>query len=311
MPALPGQVVKRMKGPWRKVYRSILDSWLSRDPDLFAFAIQLLLVCDWDGIIRIDYFEIAQRLGRAPEDVFAKVQELCRPRSESKSKQCGGAYLVQVGVGAWKIVNFLKYQNNAKAEARKAYKTRKMREYRARDRRAKISPKAPVDTGGQSVDNGVDNLPGKVWTPVDIGGQSVDNIEKEIRDIREEEEGASPPAPPKGKGLLTSEWLAQLANGPAYSGIDVLNQFGKYCEWVRVKKRVTTQEGFLRWLNRIETPIPGEEQYQNGSEPDEDNGWPEEYLAMRDTLFPDHGEWPEKFRSLPVSMRRMFITAKI
>jgi hypothetical protein len=55
--------------------------------------------------------------------------------------------------------------------------------------------------------------------------------------------------------LCDEEYLADLKNNPAYSGIDVERLYHKLVAWCQLKGKQPTRARFLGWLNREDVPM--------------------------------------------------------
>jgi hypothetical protein len=256
-----------MKGAWRKIYVSIFDSaWLAQDLNLRAFAMELILLADARGIIRMDYGAIAQRVGRRDvNSVMSMLEELCEPLVGSRSHAFNGAFLVCESPTCWRIVNFEKYQQStAKVDRRKAQWAKNSRKYRTKKREEKerhqassgvIKTSSPPSSEPSSKPSS--DLPSKtssepssepspsVITPSPSVIKTSPSIEKEIeKESTHRQDGCV-----RKNELITSEWVAQLAQDPMYSGLNVRREFAKMSNEYKAQRRTLTRGGFVKWLN--------------------------------------------------------------
>lgn len=70
-------------------------------------------------------------------------------------------------------------------------------------------------------------------------------------------EKASPPT--------AEEIISQFENDKTYEGINVRIEFGKMAAWCGVKRKHPTKQRFVNWLNRVERPIQGINETNNGT----------------------------------------------
>jgi hypothetical protein len=301
-----------MKGAWRKVYVSILDSeWLAQDLELRAFAIELLLLADQRGFIRMDYGAIAQRVRRDVTTIVAMMNTLTQGQAASKSQGFGGAFLTMISVGYWKIINFTKYQNTATDDARKLKKAENLRKWRARKREEKkrnqvksneVKVKSLLKPEVKSA------LPSKSETALKPGETAVKPDEVKVKSPIEKEnekENVCTYYTPKldfSKPLELSAWLEQLQNDPAYSEIDLEYELELYRRWAREKEKKPTRSLFVRWWlkKRVEDEIDEDEADEiSREEPEPDWGqWTDERRAACLTLYPE-ARLPDRFDLLP------------
>jgi hypothetical protein len=61
-----------------------------------------------------------------------------------------------------------------------------------------------------------------------------------------------------------SDWLKELAENPAYRGINVEAELGKMTAWCAANGKQRTRRRFVNWLNRAERPIAITAQGHNG-----------------------------------------------
>lgn len=51
------------------------------------------------------------------------------------------------------------------------------------------------------------------------------------------------------------QWLSALRRNPAYSSLDIENEFNKMRGWCEVNKKQPTKRRFINWLNRADKPM--------------------------------------------------------
>jgi hypothetical protein len=265
-----------MKGPWRKLSLSLLDSSTLRDPSLRGLAVDLLLLCDRRGFIRMDYPEMADRLGRSVDELLELLRLLEEPQAQSRDQTAGGAFLIRLSQNpnCWRIVNFLKYQAETNVEKYKKYKVRKaknMRAYRARLKEKSVTGALPRDrkvTGAlpgvtdsdralpealpalhrESVTGVTGVLPGVTGAlprnkkekekESTLGGIGVPLSTKKDIDEWCSRELLQGNQSPNGKEvIITSEWIAKVGENSAYRTLDVQVEFGKMCAFWKEKNR--------------------------------------------------------------------------
>lgn len=91
-------------------------------------------------------------------------------------------------------------------------------------------------------------------------GQPSDTNKNEKNERMKEKtvgEKASPPT--------AEEIISQFENDKTYEGINVRIEFGKMAAWCGVKRKHPTKQRFVNWLNRVERPIQGINETNNGT----------------------------------------------
>lgn len=70
------------------------------------------------------------------------------------------------------------------------------------------------------------------------------------------------------------DWLKELAENPAYQGINVTAELGKMTAWCSANGKQRTRRRFVNWLNRADRPINANGQKINGTaKPKTDTPW--------------------------------------
>jgi hypothetical protein len=98
----------------------------------------------------------------------------------------------------------------------------------------------------------------------DVTTKSQDIVRSKKKEERKEEEKEkSAPRKTASPKPPDSEWLDELSNEPAYTGINIRFEFNKAQIWAKNNRRQCTRRFFVGWLNRA-APNPG---YTNGHGP--------------------------------------------
>lgn len=65
------------------------------------------------------------------------------------------------------------------------------------------------------------------------------------------------PSRPRTPKMSDDEWMLELKNNVAYSGIDIDREIGKCQAWCMTKGKAISRPRILNWLNRAEKPFSG------------------------------------------------------
>lgn len=108
---------------------------------------------------------------------------------------------------------------------------------------------------------GQNDSPKKDSVPT-VSRQCPDNVlleERRGEEIRveekEEKEGSSVEPNQRKASVCDADWLNSLCSNPAYTGIDVMREFGKMTSWCEVNRKLPSRRRFVNWLNRSERPM--------------------------------------------------------
>ena len=121
---------------YAKIFTQILDSSISRNPELRHIWIDLLLLADQDGIIDMPIDAIAIRTRLPEERIRWAIDQLTSPDPDSRSPAEEGRRLIPLEgrPWGWQVVNYIAYREtrnegqrrrqNAEAQARRRAKQR-------------------------------------------------------------------------------------------------------------------------------------------------------------------------------------------
>lgn len=135
-----------------KVHVQILDSSLAEDYETRHIFMDLLLLCDLDGVLDLTLEAIARRINVPLEIVKRAIEKLERPDPRSRSAEHEGRRIIRLDEQrewGWRIVNFLYYRSLIN-EADKREKGR-LRQQNFRAKHTATSGAAPVTHSAAAV----------------------------------------------------------------------------------------------------------------------------------------------------------------
>ena len=115
------------------LWQDMLDSSIWDEPDIvFRVWMTMLLLADYDHVVRKSPYAIAKRAGRSQEEVAAALKVLESPdRKRSDPQLKDGRRVEKLEDGSWLIINGEKYQEMMKTSNRRAYKRKWQAESRS------------------------------------------------------------------------------------------------------------------------------------------------------------------------------------
>lgn len=115
------------------MWQDMLDSSIWEEPDIvFRVWITMLLLADYDHVVRKSPYAIAKRAGRSQEEVAEALKVLESPdRRRSDPQLKDGRRIERMEDGFWLILNGEKYQELMKKANRRAYKLKWQNEKRS------------------------------------------------------------------------------------------------------------------------------------------------------------------------------------
>jgi hypothetical protein len=107
-----------------------------------------------ESTIELNPKKLMDVLGGTESEIISAVEFLCRPDSESRSKDEEGRKIVKEGQFQYRVVNWAYYQGIKNEEARAEYNRMKQREYRARIKAEKSKAKTKPHEKNNGRDSG-------------------------------------------------------------------------------------------------------------------------------------------------------------
>jgi hypothetical protein len=148
------------------LWTDVLDSSIWEEPDIvFRVWITMLLLADYDHVVRKSPYAIAKRAGRGQEEVAAALKVLESPdRRRSDPQVKDGRRIEKLEDGSWLIINGEKYQGLMKESNLRACKRKWAAEHRARVKSGvgmmRLQPDAKVRVYEEKLDAGRPDGPG-------------------------------------------------------------------------------------------------------------------------------------------------------
>src|SRR5258708_40136248 len=124
---------------YAKVFVQIFDSSIADDYRLRQFFVDLLVLCEIDGVVDMTHEAIAGRTRIPLEDVYRMISELEKPDPKSRTRSKEGRRLVRISPArkwGWRIVNYLSYRGIKDENERRLYMRNYMREKRKSEKQA-------------------------------------------------------------------------------------------------------------------------------------------------------------------------------
>lgn len=121
---------------YAKIFSQIHDSSLSEDYLTRLVFMDLLLLCDEDGVVDITVEAVARRTNVPLDIVRPAIKKLEEPDPQSRSTNDGGRRIVRLDPGrdwGWRIVNYLQYRNTRTKEDRREYQRNYYRTNRSKE----------------------------------------------------------------------------------------------------------------------------------------------------------------------------------
>lgn len=118
---------------YAKVFSQIFDSSIADDPELRHFFMDLLVLCDPNGVIDMTPSAIASRTRLKLVDVKLWLEKLESPDLESRTPDNSGRRIVRLDdhrSWGWLIVNYQRFRLTASEEQRRERTKERTRKYR-------------------------------------------------------------------------------------------------------------------------------------------------------------------------------------
>ncbi len=218
---------------YTKLFNSILASTIWRAPDKTRIVwITLLAMAGKDGVAEGSLPGLADLARVSIEDAKLALEELVAPDEYSRTEEYGGRRIEKVD-GGWQILNHAKYRERMSADERREYFRKKQEEHRERKKMSN-NVKDVNDSEGQSKEV------------------------KEITHTEAESEAKAEQKKKQGKPAASKpDFLESLRTNPAYSKLDLDEQFGRMDAWLIAHPgRKKTPRFVLNWLNKVEPELP-------------------------------------------------------
>lgn len=224
---------------YAKIFSQILDSSIVENPEVRFTFMDLLVLCDKDGVVDMTHEAIARRTNRPIEVIRSTIKALEEPDQRSRTPTHDGRRIVRLDDHrdwGWLIINYTKFSKIRTAEDRRAYKTGWQAKKRAEKNCGHI-----VDTCGQSVDSC-----GQMRTMLTNA-----DVDADI-DIRDEvKHNNAPPASPQ----YTLEHFKDIARRICLQETEAEKCFNHYASQGWVKKNglkiVDIQPLLASWKSRM------------------------------------------------------------
>jgi hypothetical protein len=133
---------------YAKIFSQILDSSIVENPEVRFTFMDLLVLCDKDGVVDMTHEAIARRTNRPLDVIRSTIKALEEPDPRSRTPTHDGSRIVRLDDHrdwGWLIINYTKFSQIRTAEERRAYK----KEWMAK-KRAEKSCGQSVDSCGQT-----------------------------------------------------------------------------------------------------------------------------------------------------------------
>ena len=131
-----------------KLFSSITESTIwCEDSDIRVVWITMLAMCDKNGRVWASIPGLAKRAAVSLEKTEQALQKFLSPDPYSRTTDFEGRRIKAID-GGWQLLNHAKYRAIRDDEERRAYKTAKQREYRAKEKESVDRDVDNVDSGG-------------------------------------------------------------------------------------------------------------------------------------------------------------------
>ncbi|MGA8147248.1 MAG: hypothetical protein WB870_06670 [Gallionellaceae bacterium] len=149
------------KQVFAKIFTQIFDSSIAEDYMVRLVFMDLLVLCDRDGIVDMTPEAISRRTNVPLEGVARALERLSKPDLRSRSHLEDGARIVLLDSHrdwGWQVVNYQHYRSIMDEESRKQYFRDKKRQYRAMSKTvkdkvpmSKMSTQAEVEAEAEAI----------------------------------------------------------------------------------------------------------------------------------------------------------------
>lgn len=235
-----------------KIFSQIYDSSIAENYTTRHVFMDLLVLCDSEGVVDMTPAAIARRTNIPLNIIDAALLELMLPDPESRSHEANGCRIIPIDSNrdwGWQIVNYQHYRNLVDEEARRTY----FRDYRRKERANKrVQSVQPCSTPFKKVTHAEAEAEAEETSTLKLS--SVGHGEKPNKPKKKK-----PSASPKGPTLADDVFIAELKRH--HSDIDVSRELGKMRSFLllpKCKGRKMTRSFVVNWLNRCDAPMKGE-----------------------------------------------------
>jgi hypothetical protein len=120
---------------WTPLFSKIVDSSVWTEPDnVVKVFLTMMALKDADQVVRYNAFAIGQRAHKTEAEVLEALEVLAAPDKKRIEPQPHEGRRVEKVEGGWLLLNGQYYEDMMRSINRRAYKTGKQREYRAKGR---------------------------------------------------------------------------------------------------------------------------------------------------------------------------------
>ncbi len=147
---LGGRVGLFIQAMFAKIFSQIYDSSIVENPEARFTFMDLLVLCDVDGVVDMTHEAIARRTNRPLEIVRSTIAELEGPDPRSRTPDNDGRRIVRLDEHrdwGWMIVNYARFRATASEEQRRAKTAARTRAYKARKHQQNSEGDAVVTHG--------------------------------------------------------------------------------------------------------------------------------------------------------------------
>lgn len=244
-----------------KIFTQMLDSSIVETPEVRFTFMDMLLLCDVNGVVDMTHEAFARRTNRPIEIIRSTISELEKPDPRSRTPDAGGARLQRLDAHrdwGWFIVNYERFRKIASDEQRREKTAARVAKFKSKmneENEAQLSfSNASVTHANASVTHAnASNAMQKQKQNEEAEAEEDVNVKASRAFFKR----SAPTVNSKPlKDVTDSEWLESLKQSKAYEGINVEREFHKAHQWISAKRgRRFTRKFFTNWLNRVEPEI--------------------------------------------------------
>jgi hypothetical protein len=225
-----------------KLFSSIVTStiWAESNPTRIVW-ITMLALADKHGEVGASIPGLARAANVSIDECKVAIDAFLSTDEYSRTKDHDGRRIEAID-GGWRLINYAKYRDAMRSLDRTEYLRIKQAEYRERKRASTVS------TTSTSLNQ---------FQPIaEAEAEAESNMGVRPTTLVKRSAEASPAS--------DSDWRKELAENPAYVGIDVEREFAKMGAWCQLNRKQPSRRRFLNWLNRADRPMAG---VANGTNP--------------------------------------------
>ena len=222
-----------------KIFAQIFDSSIADDPELRHFFMDLLVLCDPNGVVDMTPSAIAARTRLKLDDVKVWLSKLESPDPESRTPDHDGRRIAKLDehrTWGWLIVNYQRFRMTASEDQRREKTRERVHRFRIGN--------ADVTLGNADVTLGNADV---------TLGNACNAMQKKKKKKKQEDIGQGELAPTSK--VSDEDWLDSLKTNPAYAGLDVAREHGRMVAWCSTNGKQPTRRRFINWLNRCDRPM--------------------------------------------------------